>query len=166
MKMKFIFLPLIIFVLTSISACQQKIDDPIVKWSNPSDKIPIVFYFKKETTNDEINYFLDNVNGHQRADGRGTDLLDGMKGRFLVRNQDYVGYGIELRNNITQEQRENILKAINNSPLIYKVFENVIPNEIILDPVKAKQEKEELEKAKQDNRPKKTVGVTNSSENN
>ncbi len=165
MKMKFIFLVLSIFVLASASACQQKVNDPIGKWADPSDKIPVVFYFKKGTTNDEINYFLDNVIGHQRADGRGTDLLDGMQGDFSIRTQDYDGHAIELRNNVTPEQRENILKAINNSLLIYKVFENVVPNEIILDPVKAKKEKEDLEKLKQDNRPTKTIVVTNSSEN-
>ena len=165
MKITIIFSTLFIFILTQFSACQQKPDDSIVKWADPTDKIPIVFYFKKGTTNDEINYFLDNVIGHQRADGRGTDFLGGMQGTFQVRNQDYEGYAIELRKNITQEERENILRAINNSPLVYKVFENVVPNEIILDPIKAKQEKEELEKAKRDTRPNKSIVVTNSSEN-
>ena len=73
---------------------------------------------------------------------------------------------IKLFESAKPEERGNILRAINSSSLIYKVFENVVPNEIILDPVKAKQEKEELEKLKKDNRPNKTIGVTNSSENN
>ena len=132
---------------------------------SPDQKVEILFYFKKDTKNEDVNYFLNNVIGYPHPEGKGHYSMKGIQGQFLVRTQDYEGYAIELRKNITQEERQNILNAINGSPLIYKVFENVIPNEIVLDAVKAKREKEELEKSKQDNRPKKSIVVTNSSEN-
>ena len=165
MKMKFIFLILSIFVLTSVSACQQKVVDEWVKM-NPDQKVDILFYFKKDTKNDDVNYFLNNVISTPREDGRGYSSMEGTQAMFLVRTQDFEGYAIKLFESAKPEERENILKAINSSPSIYKVFENVVPNEIVLDPVKAKQEKVELEKAKQDTRPNKKVVVTNSSKNN
>lgn len=131
-------------------------------YSGPDQNVPIVFYFKKGTSNSEVNYFLDNVIGYQRTDRRGTEFLKGIGGRFLVRAQDYEGYALD---RLDENERGNILKAINSSPLIYKVFENVIPKEIILDPVKAGQEKEKAEQLKNDKRPNKTGVVTNSSEN-
>lgn len=155
---------LILLIMPFMAACQQKANDEMITIS-PDQKSDIVIFFKKGTKNEEINYFLDNVAGRQRPDGRGTEFLNGMQSQFQIRNQDYEGFAIELRDNATKEERENILKAVNSSPLVYKVFENVVPNEIVLDPVKAKQEKEELEKLKNDNRPKKTVVITNSTEN-
>lgn len=155
-----VFALAILFILL-VSACRQQVNDEWIV-SSPNLKVPIIFYFNKGTSNDEINYFLNNVIGYQRSDGRGTEMMRGIRGQFLVRTQDYEGYALD---RIDENERENILKVINSSPLIYKVFENVIPNEIVLDPIKAKQEKVELEKLKQDNRPRKTVIVTNSSEN-
>jgi hypothetical protein len=162
--MKKYFIILVLLIMPFMVACQQKANDEMISIS-PDQKSDIVVFFKKGTKNEEINYFLDNVAGRQRADGRGTEFLDGMQSRFQIRNQDYEGVAIELRENATQGERENILKAINSSPLVYKVFENVVPNEVVLDPVKAKQEKEAQEKLKNDNRPNKTVVVTNSTEN-
>lgn len=150
-----------IVLLAFLFSCHQQVNDEMI-YFGPDQKVPIVFYFKKGTTNEEINYFLDNVLGSQRSDGKGKELLKGIQGQFMVRTQDYQGYALD---RIDENERENILKAINSSPLIYKVFENVVPNEIVLDPEKAKQEKEELEKLKNDNRPKKTIVVTNSTEN-
>lgn len=120
----------------------------------PDLKVPIVFYFKKGTTQDQINYFLDNIIGYPDPEGKGTYLMKGTYAQFLVRNQDYEGYAID---RIDEAERQNIIRVINSSPLIYKVFENVIPNEIILDAAKAKKEKEELEQLKNDNRPRKEV---------
>ena len=158
MKTKFLILTLLF--LSLIPACRQQVNDEWIV-SSPDLKVPIVVYFKRGATNDEINYFANNVIGHWRPDGRGNDLLKGIQGIFQVRNQDYQGFALD---RIDENERENILKAISSSSLIYKVFENVVPNEIVLDPVKAKQEKEELEKAKRDNRPVKTIVITNSNE--
>lgn len=129
--------------------------------SSPDLKVPIVYYFKKGTTQDQINYFLENVTGYPDTAGKGHYLLKGIRGEFLVRNQNYSGYALD---RIDEDERQNILQAINSSPLIYKVFENVIPNELILDVAKAKKEKEELEKMKNDRRPKKEIKTISSDE--
>jgi hypothetical protein len=132
----------------------------MIRLAGPNDRIGIVFYFKKEVTNDQINYFLNYELGRPRPDGRGSDLAKGLKGDFLVRAQGYEGYALELSPEITDEERQNILIKLQQSPLVFKVFENVVPAEIVLDPSAAKKEKEVLEKAKGDNRPVEQV-ITN-----
>ena len=134
-------------------------------YSGPDRQSDIVYYFKKGTTNDQVNYFLDHDLGVPHPNGKGYDFIPGIQGDFRVITQDYEGYALELRHNVTNKERQNILNVIKNSPLIFKVFENVVPNEIILDSVIAKKEKEELEKAKNDNRPTKRMVVTTNSEN-
>lgn len=161
-KMKFVFLILSICVLTSVCARQQKIDDELVK-SGPNLKAPIAFYFKKGTTYEEIESFRENVIGVRHPEGRGYGYINGILGTYTITTQDYKGYVLD---EIDEEERENVLKAINSSPLIYRVFENVVPNELVLDPVKAKEEREQIEKANRDNRPTKTIRVTNSNQNN
>lgn len=150
---------LTILLVALLSGCQKKINDEMIRTS-PELKVPIVFYFKKGTTREQINNFSDTVISYPHPGG-GHSLFKGIRGVFLVGNQDYSGYALD---RIDEDERQNILRAINSSPLIYKVFENVIPKEIILDAAKAKREKEELEKQKNDKRPKKEVKAISSSE--
>src|SRR5688500_14665857 len=123
--MKVFTITILFFLL--ISACRQQVND---EWiiSSPDQKVDIVFYFKKGTTNDEINYFLNNVIGYPHPEGKGHYSMKGIQAQFSVTTQDYKGYAIELRKNIATGERENILNVINSSPLIFKVFENVVPN--------------------------------------
>jgi hypothetical protein len=79
-----------------------------------------------------------------------------------VAKQSYEGYAIELKPGSSDLERQNILNLLRNSPLIFKVFENVIPDEVIVDPGNTKSETEEPERARNDNRPtKRKVIVSN-----
>lgn len=159
MRNKILIITILLVVL--FSACQQKVSSELIRFG-PDLKVPIVFYFKKGTTREQINHFLENVVGYPHPEGKGHNLLKGITGQFSVRNQEYEGYALD---RIDDNERQNILRIINGSPLIYKVFENVVPNEIILDAAMAKKEKEELEKLKNDNRPSKEVKIISSDEN-
>jgi len=149
--------PFLILLAVCIG-CGRSIPDTWVR-SSPADRVGIVFYFKKEVTNDQINHFLDYELGRPTPDGRGSDLPEEVKGDFLVRAQGFEGYALELSPNITKEQHEKIMTTLKQSPLIFKVFENAIPDEIILDPIAAKKEKEDSEKSARDGRPTKRVIV-------
>lgn len=65
-----------------------------------------------------------------RPDLGGHDLPDGVAVQYLVRNADYEGVGITFSTDATLEQREQLKKAIGSSPIVYKVFENIVPDEI------------------------------------
>lgn len=144
---------LILFLVGVLSACQEKVSNEMIEFG-PHLKVPIVFFFKKGTSQEQINHFLHNIIGYPAPEGRGTHMMKGISAQFSVRNQDYEGYALD---RIDEAERQNILRVINSSPLIYKVFENAVPKEIILDAAKAKKEKEELEQLKKDNRPPKEV---------
>jgi len=116
------------------TGCVGYPETPMEKWPGPDDRAEIVFFFKKDTTNDKINHFLNYEIGVPDPNGRGSDSMDGIRGLFVVYRQGYQGYALELLPNITPEQRRKILDVINNSPIIFRVYENVIPNEVILDP--------------------------------
>ena len=55
---------------------------------------------------------------------------DGVKAVFGIDKNGYEGFGIAFRPEATKEQREDIKKLLKESPVIYKVYENVVPNEI------------------------------------
>jgi hypothetical protein len=135
MKPKTIAVVLIIaFQSLFLAGCDGYPDTPMVKTPGPDDRADILFFFKKETSNDEINHFLHYEVGVPDPNGHGFGLMEGIRGWFVVYRQGYEGYALELLPNITPEQRRKILDVIDNSPIIFRVYENVVPNEIILDP--------------------------------
>lgn len=93
-----------LFLVLLGSVCRSQVSNEMIK-SSPDQKVAIVLYFKKDTKNEDINYFLENVIGKNREDGRGHNLLEGMQGTFTVRTQDYEGCAIELRRNVTKNAK-------------------------------------------------------------
>jgi hypothetical protein len=128
----------IVMVITTQSlffvGCVGYPETPMVKWPGPDDPADIVIFFKKDTTNDQINHFLNYEIGRPDPEGRGFDSMEGIRGFSEVYRQGYVGYSLELRTNITGEQRKKILEVIHNSPVVFRIDEDTVPNKVILDP--------------------------------
>lgn len=152
----------LLLVLVAIG-CEPSISDEMYHYG-PDRESDIVFYFNRGTTNEQINDFLDNQLSDPQPSG-GHWPKPGVEVTFMVRAQDFEGYAITLRPDATDEERGNILGVLNKSPLIYKVFENITPNNIILDSAKAKKELKELEKSKDKNRTTEQIVTTVSPEN-
>ncbi len=102
-------------------SCERKRDDKWVKWGGPHERTNLVVFFKKGTTNDQIEEFDKN-----------TLNLDVQPIAFIFRvvNSDFVGVGINFSTEATPEQREQLKKNIKESPIVYKVYEDVVPKEI------------------------------------
>lgn len=96
----------------------------------PGESTSLVLFYKKGTTHDQIELFEANVTSVPRLDNRGRDLPEGVVSTYSVRNRDYEGMGINFRPNATLEQREKLKKAIEDSPIVYKIYENVTPDTI------------------------------------
>ena len=96
----------------------------------PNDPTDLVFFYKKDATYEQKELFQNTVIHKPHPEGRGFDLQDGVIDLFIVRNSSYEGYGINFSKNATPEQREKLKKAIEGSPIVYKVYENVVPNKI------------------------------------
>ncbi len=58
-----------------------------------------------------------------------ADLPGIMTGARIIVN-GFEGESINFKPNATEEQKALIKKRVSESPLIYKVYENVVPNQI------------------------------------
>ncbi|MGB7070788.1 MAG: hypothetical protein WBD22_14940 [Pyrinomonadaceae bacterium] len=127
---QFLVLQLIIVVATfQLNSCGYP-ETPMIRLRGPNDRMELVFFYKKDTGYDEREFFEHNILHIPDADGKGYDLQEGVSGEFSVRNADYEGHAIEFYPNARPEQREKLKQAIKESPIVYRVYENVVPNEI------------------------------------
>ncbi|MCC7307100.1 MAG: hypothetical protein IT173_06025 [Acidobacteria bacterium] len=130
MRMIFILQLFLMATFFQTPSCLNRHDDPIVKWKGPNDPIELVFFYKKDVSRDERENFENKVLHKLSPNGRGYDLQDGVVGEFSVRNAGYEGYAIEFYPNATREQRDKLKLSLESSPLVFRVYENVVPNEI------------------------------------
>jgi len=104
----------------------------MIRLKGPGDENDLVFFYRRDATYEQKELFQNTVI-HKLDPNRGYRLQDGVIDLFLVRNSDYEGYAINFSKDATLEQREQLKRAIESSPIVYKVFENVVPNEIKLE---------------------------------
>jgi hypothetical protein len=125
---------IVIFTLTSVfgfqNSCKQTApaNDNVQQIFNVDSKVELLFFYKKEATYEQRTYFYENI--LMRNTDRGSYMRDGVQASFGIDRNGYEGFGITLRPEVTQEQREDIKRHLKESPIVYKVYENVVPNEI------------------------------------
>lgn len=131
MKALFIlqFLLLIFFLQTA--SCNRQENSPMVKWKGPNDKNDLVFFYKNGISYEQKQTFQNEILSKPRSDGRGFAAPDGVEDMmFGTIINDYEGGIINFSKSSTPEQREKIKKALRESPIVYEVYENVVPSEI------------------------------------
>ncbi|MGH9946913.1 MAG: hypothetical protein ACRD6X_06930 [Pyrinomonadaceae bacterium] len=111
------------------SCDSERKSDEMIKFG-PDKFTSIVVFFKKETTTEQKEAFENTVISKPHPEGKGHDLPDGVVLSYFIRNGDYEGYGLTFSTDATPRQREQLKKAINESSIVYKVYEDVVPNEI------------------------------------
>ena len=147
----------IFFFLFQVSSCKAQ-DNEKVEFFNVNKKTEIVFFYTKESTEEERTYFDENILTKEHPGG-GYWTRDGVQTVFSVANAGFEGSGVKFVKGATKEQKTDIKKRLEDSPIIYKVFENVIVSEIVLNPEFEKKEKIRQEKSKKDTRPPKTLST-------
>lgn len=100
------------------------------KLKGPEDRNDLVFFYRKDATYEQKELFQNAVLHKPVPNGKGYYLQDGVIDLFIVRNSDYEGYVINFSKAATQEQREQLKKVIKESAIVYRVYENIVPNEI------------------------------------
>jgi len=113
----------IIILLVSIllvASCKQQTNSEVVSFG-PNSQTSLVIFFKKGASNDEINAFKKNILSIEKYN---------LAIRFLVRNGDYEGVATSFSTDSTSEQREELRKSVKDSPIVYKVYENIAASEI------------------------------------
>lgn len=111
-----------------VRSCQPQ-DDRIIHMS-PDVHAEVVLFFKKGTTSDEIFEFQRTVIGIPNANSSGYSSLPGMMSVVKVEVNGFEGEAINFKPNATEEQKAFVKKRVTESPVVYKVYENVVPNEI------------------------------------
>ena len=94
----------------------------------PDVKADLVLFFKTGVTDEQIYTFVQETIGN-RAE-RGYDSLPGMRETLAVSVDGHPGYAIRFFPDATEAQRNNVRSRIDSSPLVLKVFENVVPDDI------------------------------------
>ncbi len=130
--MKVFFNLLIFFIVPcfQLTSCGYP-ETPMAKLKGMNDANDVVFIYKKGITYEQKEDFQNNVIYKSRADGRGRDhapeVIDVMLGRIMG---DYEGGVVNFSESATTEQRETLKRAIKESSIVYKVYENAVPDEI------------------------------------
>ena len=97
---------------------------------SPDERSAIVFFFKKGVSTNEQSKFLNEVLSIELDNNRGTDLLPGMSSTFALTIKGFDGYGINFLRDSTEEQKLEVIRRLEASPIVYKIYRNAVPNEI------------------------------------
>ena len=95
----------------------------------PGQRTSLIVFFNKNTTHEQIEKFYNETISIARPDGT-YSLARGVALQFQVRNGDYEGVGMTFAADATPEERTQLKTVINSSPIVYKIYENVVANEI------------------------------------
>lgn len=96
----------------------------------PEVKAELVYFFIKEVSPTEVNEFQRTVTGIPSENGTGYSSLPGVMSEVMFYKGDFRGEAIRFKPNATDEEKALVKERILGSPLILKVYENVVPNEI------------------------------------
>jgi hypothetical protein len=130
------FIKLNLFIVVCIStfgfqtqSCRPTENDRINRMG-PDVHAELVFFFKKGVSADEIFEFQRTVIGIPNEKNSGYASLPGMMTTVAIEINGYDGEAINFKPNATEEQKAFVKKRVVESPLIYRVYENVVPDEI------------------------------------
>jgi hypothetical protein len=95
----------------------------------PDAKHELVIFFKPGTTHDQIERFWAEVLSYPTQGGHWTRPgISGILRLFPI--QGYEAVGVTFFPNATQAQREEIKSKVHASPIVYKVMEDMVPQNI------------------------------------
>ena len=105
----------------------------IVKFG-PDVKANVVIVFKLDVTDEQVEGFRRNVLQITTSNESERKYLPGIRQYLRVLPiQKHNAVALTFHEDITQPLREEIMKRAKSSPLVYKVFEDVAPADVVLD---------------------------------
>mgnify|MGYP000312408591 CR=1 FL=1 len=123
-------LPLIVLVMTFIglAGCYPQFD--YVEEFGPQVRTNLLIFFNEETSNDSTEEFWYQM--FMLPDPRGGfQMQDGICriGR-AASIQEHQAISVDFCRNITPAQKDEIMARVRASPIVFKIFEDVIPAEV------------------------------------
>lgn len=112
-------------------SCYQKPNDEITKIDIVEGDKGLLIFFKKDISPNAPYEFGNTILSNPNTEGNGYRSLDGIELQFALEPiNGHDGVAVKFRDNATTQQIETIKARVKESPLVYKVYENVVPNEI------------------------------------
>jgi len=132
-RLKLVCFGFLLLISTACASLNPFVRDAEVQKIGPGEWHSMVVYFKSDITDEQVSSFNHNVIFQSRWDGRGEDLREGI-GMYIGLQPDQAhghrGFAITFYKWATEEQRSAIKESIKSNDLVYKVFENIAPNDI------------------------------------
>jgi len=113
-----------------VTSCTNQTEKQVVKWGGPDKATALLFFFKKDTTHEQIEDFNNKLLSEPHPQGKGYYMLAGIAYQFSLKEAGYEGMGINFSTDATPELIEQLKNNIQESPIVYKVYENIVPSEI------------------------------------
>lgn len=89
------------------------------------DEVSNIVVFKEGTTNDEIKDFWNHTLSVERADGRGYELLYGIRTMTKIQSRnENAAMTFGFFPNATEEQKQIVFAKVKSSPVVYQLLEN------------------------------------------
>ncbi len=126
--------PSLLYVLTGLltlaASCTAPGQDKMVHFG--IDKpVSLLIIYKTDVTNDRVNDFLRDVLSRPHPQGRGHDLRDGIALTFRPPSvEGHDATAVTFSADATAAQREEIMREVKASPIVYRVLENVAPADV------------------------------------
>src|SRR2546423_14309393 len=118
--------------LLNLACPSSKSGDSELHPIGPEVRADLLIYFKTGITQQEINSFSKEILSQADPRGRGDYLPPGVQTflRIYPPVQGHEGIAITFFPNATDDQRQNLKKAVETSPVVYKVLENISPADV------------------------------------
>jgi hypothetical protein len=123
---------LLSFFLCLLAVCCNAQDANKTIPIGPDAKADLLVYFRADATSNEIDEFLNEYILLPNPTGKGFRQPDGVKVfmRIFPPVQGHEGIALRFFPDDLPEKKDKLKKAIENSPIIYKILEDVAPSDV------------------------------------
>jgi len=105
-------------------------NEPMISFG-PDVPASLVVVFQSSSSNSDISSFVDSVIGTPRPSGGHTHLPGlGSVAKISVGTHD--AYALQFMPDATSQQKDEIRRRIAASPIVWRTFENIAPEKIVL----------------------------------
>ncbi|MDI1241685.1 MAG: hypothetical protein PSX80_07165 [bacterium] len=120
---KVILISYLAITLLGVTSCQSQVLETWDESAGPAERTHLVVLFNEGASEDEIRTFSSMVLG-----GDNNTYRVGVY--FRIQKTNRQGLGINFLSSATDTQKKELIEKIEQSKIFYKLYENVIPNEI------------------------------------
>lgn len=121
-----------ITILKKLDRVAWQHEPPMQHVADADDTASLVLYFRKGTSNQQVNDFIQNVLEQPSTQHDGRDTPDFVTEYYVIYTDGYEGYAMNFSGDAPSFKTNNYIASIKGDSRIDRVFTNVVPNSIRL----------------------------------